>query len=271
MKRFVLLALVLLLAGCATPEGFQPALRPAASTESDSGDLQARYDALKASYDEQGRELTRLKGLTASPAREELDAARADNGALELRLSVAEASLRAVRDELNATKRNLDATASQITNEYAGHPVLVGRSQRVVHNGGSDLDVEVLALETVTHDAFGEWNVAFDARYLTAIKPVCTSSMKPTLTCDDVLLVYEPEVTDVDVGDILVYSLTRDTTCDRDWVGKFVHRVTDIDYDDGTVYYSLQGDNNRDEDPCLVPHNLVDGKVLAIIKDSKTP
>ena len=122
-------------------------------------------------------------------------------------------------------------------------------------------------------DSFGPagnpllFDTATDA-WVTA--PLCTGSMEPTIGCEDLLVVYEPNSTDLDLGDIIIFRRPN-LTCDGYVLGSFLlHRITRVVTDsNGGLAFETKGDNNAAVDPCRVPVDNVTGKVLAIIQNSR--
>ena len=43
-------------------------------------------------------------------------------------------------------------------------------------------------------------------------KPACTGSMEPTISCDDLLVIYKPDISDMKVGDIIQFRTPREVT-----------------------------------------------------------
>ncbi len=104
-------------------------------------------------------------------------------------------------------------------------------------------------------------------------QPVCTGSMEPSIGCEDLLVVYRPTVTDLDVGDIIIFR-RPDATCDSFVPGSFLlHRITRVvsSPTDGGLAFETKGDANVSIDPCRAPVSSVTGKVLAIVQNSRLP
>jgi signal peptidase I len=103
-------------------------------------------------------------------------------------------------------------------------------------------------------------------------QPVCTGSMEPTIGCEDLLVVYKPTITDLDVGDIIIFR-RPDLTCNGYVPGSFLlHRITRVvsSPTDGLMF-ETKGDANAAIDPCRAPVSSVTGKVLAIVQNSRMP
>lgn len=103
-------------------------------------------------------------------------------------------------------------------------------------------------------------------------QPVCTGSMEPSIGCEDLLVVYRPTVTDLDVGDIIIFR-RPDATCDGFVSGSFLlHRITRVvSSAEGGLMFETKGDANVSIDPCRAPVASVTGKVLAVVQNSRLP
>jgi signal peptidase I len=103
-------------------------------------------------------------------------------------------------------------------------------------------------------------------------EPLCTGSMEPAVTCDDLLVVYPPRFTDLDVGDIIIFR--RQNTICTGYVegGTILHRITKVTSSQGEgLAFETKGDANLRADPCTVPVTDVTAKVLAVIYDARSP
>ena len=103
-------------------------------------------------------------------------------------------------------------------------------------------------------------------------QPVCTGSMEPTIGCEDLLVVYRPGLTDLDVGDVIIFQRPG-PRCEGVVAGSFLlHRITRVvsSPTDGLAF-ETQGDANPLLDPCRAPLSSVTGKVLAVIQNSRLP
>ncbi len=103
-------------------------------------------------------------------------------------------------------------------------------------------------------------------------QPVCTGSMEPTIGCEDLLVVYRPTVTDLDVGDIIIFQRPG-PRCEGFVAGSFLlHRITRVvSTSTGELAFETKGDANPLLDPCRAPVGTVTGKVLAVIQNSRIP
>jgi len=94
---------------------------------------------------------------------------------------------------------------------------------------------------------------------------VVSESMEPVLYRGDIVVVEksnffginEFDPNDVEVGDIVVYHAT--------WFpSPVIHRVINVSYENGTKYFTIQGDNNPVADPELVSPNQITERVVKI-------
>jgi len=100
----------------------------------------------------------------------------------------------------------------------------------------------VLALVVLAEYAvFFGLRVAFGTEYL-PFHPVSSGSMIPTLNVGDLIIVRGADPNSVTVGSIIVFHSPRD----RDML--IVHRVVEINNQQGTLYFETKGDNNPTKD-----------------------
>ncbi len=92
---------------------------------------------------------------------------------------------------------------------------------------------------------------------------VVSDSMSPNINKGDLLFLQGVNPEDIKVGDVIVYDAYGL------WPGApedpIVHRVIDIEEDDGKLYFETKGDNNYKKDKEPVPENRVIGKVVGRI------
>jgi len=111
-------------------------------------------------------------------------------------------------------------------------------------------------------------NTSLDAWVTEAL---CTGSMEPAITCDDVMVLFPPSFTDLDVGDVIVFR-RQNPICTEYEGGLIVHRIIKVTSSPGQgLAFQTQGDANPRPDPCTVPVTDVTAKVLAVIHDAKAP
>ncbi|MBT5773090.1 MAG: signal peptidase I [Dehalococcoidia bacterium] len=103
-------------------------------------------------------------------------------------------------------------------------------------------------------------------------EPVCTGSMEPAITCDDLMVVYPPRFTDLDVGDIIIFWRQNSICTGYVEGAQIVHRITRVTSSPGEgLAFETKGDSNTRADPCTVPVTDVTAKVLAVIHDARSP
>lgn len=111
-------------------------------------------------------------------------------------------------------------------------------------------------------------NTSMDAWVTEAL---CTGSMEPTISCDDLLVVYPPRFTDLNVGDVIIFK-RQNSICTAYEGGTILHRITRVTSSPGEgLAFETKGDANLRTDPCTVPVTDVTAKVLAVINDARTP
>ena len=103
-------------------------------------------------------------------------------------------------------------------------------------------------------------------------EPVCTGSMEPAISCDDLMVVYPPRFTDLDVGDIIIFWRQNSTCTGYIEGAQIVHRIIRVTSSPGEgLAFQTQGDANARADSCIVPVTDITAKVLAVIHDARTP
>jgi len=89
---------------------------------------------------------------------------------------------------------------------------------------------------------------------------VTSESMEPTLYRGDLLILQAKLPEDIHLLDIVVY---QDSSWHTD--GPIVHRVIEIQEDNGTYYYITKGDNNAMQDPGERTYDEIVGVVVTTI------
>jgi signal peptidase I len=98
---------------------------------------------------------------------------------------------------------------------------------------------------------------------------ICSGSMEPNITCQDLLVLYEPRVTDLSVGDV-IYFKKRDNGCATYVDGRFMlHRITSLVLNSQGLHFRTKGDNLANTDPCLVHESDVLFKLLTVVKNAR--
>lgn len=108
-------------------------------------------------------------------------------------------------------------------------------------------------------------------RQVVTTKAICSGSMEPTITCDDLLVMFEPSsVSELDVGDV-IYFRQPASGCGGSIDGRFVlHRISRVISNADGVFFQTKGDALGGPDACLVPVDDVLYELLATVSDSST-
>ena len=101
-------------------------------------------------------------------------------------------------------------------------------------------------------------------------RPLCTGSMEPTITCDDLLILYEPaSVTDLDEGDV-IYFRKPTPDCSSHLDGRFtLHRISNVISNAEGIWFETKGDAFAYPDACLVPADAVQFKLLTTVRNAR--
>ncbi len=84
-----------------------------------------------------------------------------------------------------------------------------------------------------------------------------TNSMDPVIDENSHAIQVKPDsAADIKAGDIVAYNVGSKIV---------IHRVSSVDMDSKGIYYTLQGDNSRIEDPGKIRFTDVVGVVVAVI------
>jgi signal peptidase I len=182
--------------------------------------------------------------------------------------------------DLAARLANVEAAVQSTTDLETSLEALVAERDQLRESmgeltGAYDLQANRLD-ELGTIESFGPIGNPLlfdDATDAWVTQPVCTGSMEPSIGCEDLLVVYRPTITDLDVGDIIIFR-RPDATCEGFVSGSFLlHRITRVvsSSADGGLAFETKGDANFSIDPCRAPVASVTGKVLAVIQNSRLP
>ena len=101
-------------------------------------------------------------------------------------------------------------------------------------------------------------------------RPLCTGSMEPTITCDDLLILYEPaSLTDLDEGDV-IYFRKPNADCSDYLEGRFtLHRINNVISRSDGIWFETKGDAFVSVDRCLVPAEAVEFKLLTTVPNGR--
>ena len=94
-------------------------------------------------------------------------------------------------------------------------------------------------------------------------------SMKPTFDCSDLVFGYEPELKDIEIGDIIVFKERSGPLCETFTGDRIIHRIEEIKHDLNNVEFKTKGDANNISDPCLVQEEDIELRIVSIIYNAK--
>ncbi len=98
---------------------------------------------------------------------------------------------------------------------------------------------------------------------------VCSGSMEPNITCEDLLVLYPPKVTDLGVGDI-IYFRRQAPGCTGPMEDRYMlHRIVQVTAGSEGLAFRTQGDALEVADPCAVPASDVLYKLLTNIRNAR--
>ena len=94
--------------------------------------------------------------------------------------------------------------------------------------------------------------------------------MEPTITCDDLLILYTPaSPTDLDEGDI-IYFRKPNSGCSSTLEGRFtLHRIVNVISDSRGLLFQTKGDALANPDVCLVPASDVLFELLTTVRNGR--
>ncbi|MDA0815638.1 MAG: hypothetical protein O2924_03600 [Chloroflexi bacterium] len=252
LSLIVVAALVLVAAGAYAgarlPSWGDGALRETQASlqaaEADLLEAQARIDELRDERREQQAMVSELTGLIADLEREvgSLQTSLGLSGPLGEQYTAQTAELADLRTRYNALQ--------------VAHTTLEAEAARLVRIRTPELPGDALLLDR-------------GVRGVTYTGAVCSGSMEPNISCEDLLILYTPSVTDLQVGDI-IYFPRRSADCSSILEGRFMlHRITAVTAGEAGIQYRTQGDALANPDACPVPANEVRYKLLTNIRGAR--
>ncbi len=212
--------------------------------EADLLEAQTRIGELRDERREQQATVSELMGLVADLEREvgSLQTSLGLSGPLGEQYTAQTAELADLRTRYNALQ--------------VAHTTLETEGARLVRIRTPELPGDALLLDR------GVSGVTYSGA-------VCSGSMEPNISCDDLLLLYPPSVTDLKVGDI-IYFPRRSADCSSILEGRFMlHRIVSVTAGEVGVQYRTQGDALTNPDTCPVPANEVRYKLLTNIRGAR--
>ena len=112
--------------------------------------------------------------------------------------------------------------------------------------------------------------VFYDSNLATIANVICgTASMLPTFDCTDKVIVYQPELDQINERDIIIFSERATPLCNGYTGERIIHRIVKIHERDGGKVFETKGDANDVSDNCLVEFEDITYKVIAIVYDGK--
>jgi len=98
---------------------------------------------------------------------------------------------------------------------------------------------------------------------------VCSGSMEPNISCDDLLILYPAKVTDLEVGDI-IYFRRQAPGCTGPMDNRFIlHRIIEVTAGSEGLAFRTQGDALSGPDACAVPATDVLYKLLTNVRNAR--
>lgn len=98
---------------------------------------------------------------------------------------------------------------------------------------------------------------------------VCSGSMEPNISCDDLLILYPPKVTDLEVGDI-IYFRRQAPDCSGPLDDRYMlHRIVEVTAGSEGLAFRTKGDALEAPDPCSVPATDVLYKLLTNVRNAR--
>lgn len=98
---------------------------------------------------------------------------------------------------------------------------------------------------------------------------VCSGSMEPNITCNDLLVLYPPRLTDLGVGDI-IYFRRQAPGCTGPMEDRYIlHRIVEVTAGTQGLAFRTRGDALEAPDPCLVPAGDVLYKLLTNVRNGR--
>lgn len=222
-------------------------------------------------HDERGRAATLERELVEREARiagleERVDELRDENASLQERVTSRDrtiAELEAVLGQSGPMSEQYASLASRYSDLRAQFDSLV-ESYAELQEGASHL-VRIRTPE-LPGDA-----LLFDRSIdgVRTTRALCSGSMEPSISCNDLLLLYRPDVTDLDVGDVIQFRRQQSDCSGRAESGSILHRIVRVVVNNDGLHFETRGDSLNSSDPCLVPADDVMYKLLASVRNAR--
>ena len=159
--------------------------------------------------------------------------------------------------QLAEVQNRYDALVAQFDGLKQEHDDASERLARLVPIETTELTDPALYLDT-------------GVRQVATTRALCSGSMEPTITCDDLLVLYTPaSPTDLDEGDI-IYFRKPNGSCTGTLEGRFtLHRISDVIANNDGLFFQTKGDAFVNPDRCRVPAEDVIFKLLTTVRDGR--
>ena len=209
-----------------------------------------------------------------------LNAARAEATSLGEQVAGNEARLHDLLERNETLQERLiesEQTVARLQQTLGESGELADRYSKIVAEHGA-LQVAYQSLEAETH-SFARIHtpelpsdvLLFDHSVpgVTFTSAVCSGSMEPNISCNDLLILYEPSVSDLREGDV-IYFRRQNADCTGPLEDRYMlHRIKRVSAGTEGLRFQTQGDALAGPDRCLVPPGDVLYKLVANIRDAR--
>ena len=237
-------------------EALREDLDAALVLRSELGARDATIAELRGQLDKVQRELEgEIEELNADLLAETEARAKAEAEAARLREVISDAGITTA--QLIELENRYEALVAQFTSLQGG----IRRSLSAAHAARADrvlgAAVPVLYLDRAVTE-------------VAVTRPLCSGSMEPTITCDDLLILHTPESpTDLDEGDI-IYFRKPNSGCSSTLEGRFtLHRIVNVISDNRGLLFQTKVDALANPDVCLVPADDVLSELLTTVRNGR--
>ena len=221
-------------------EALREDLDAALVLRSELGARDATIAELRGQVDKVQRELEgEVEELNADLLAETEARAKAEAEAARLREVISDAGITTA--QLIELENRYEALVAQFTSLQGEYAAASLRLTQLVPIESSELPRPVLYLDRAVTE-------------VAVTRPLCSGSMEPTITCDDLLILHTPaSPTDLDEGDI-IYFRKPNSGCSSTLEGCFtLPRIVNVISDNRGLLFQTKGDALANPDVCLVP------------------
>ena len=237
-------------------EALREDLDAALVLRSELGARDATIAELRGQLDKVQRELEgEIEELNADLLAETEARAKAEAEAARLREVISDAGITTA--QLIELENRYEALVAQFTSLQGEYAAASLRLTQLVPIESSELPRPVLYLDRAVTE-------------VAVTRPLCSGSMGPTITCDDLLILHTPESpTDLDEGDI-IYFRKPNSGCSSTLEGRFtLHRIVNVISDNRGLLFQTKGDALANPDVCLVPADDVLFELLTTVRNGR--